>query len=118
MCSFCTAFLRKEGVKVRGFPLTAAPVFHPGYKGQTSTLVGFSAATYIRKCNATLHYSLAIFIKYLLNYFNKYNLHITVRTLIIVLTLHGKLGLQSGIGTHQSHSQVPRMSEVNKKGFC
>lgn len=44
MCSFCTAFLREEGVKVGGFPLTAAPVFHPGHEGKTLIPAGFLAA--------------------------------------------------------------------------
>lgn len=42
MCSLGAALLREEGVKVGGFPLTAAPVFHPGDAGKTYTRWNFS----------------------------------------------------------------------------
>lgn len=42
MCSLGAALLREEGVKIGGFPLTAAPVFHPGEAGKTNTHWNFS----------------------------------------------------------------------------
>lgn len=42
MSSLGAALLRQEGVKIWGFSLTAAPVFHPGDARQTHTQRNFS----------------------------------------------------------------------------
>lgn len=42
VCSLGAAHLREEGVEVGRFPLTAAPVFHPGDAGKTFTHWDFS----------------------------------------------------------------------------
>lgn len=139
VCSLGAAHLREEGVEVGRFPLTAAPVFHPGDTGKTFTHWDFSnhymslnktrqterPTERYQGCFTHFYYREEKHLSYIY-FFNQYSttcegfssfycfVHKNRLKMSVILTLHERSEPQHEISTHPNHLQVHQKSKEIK----